>query len=389
MLKQGDRSADLRDPIELRQSQIRGVTSRGLEKFYTKKFDLSGIPPYQPAREVTRKLRQWGVHYPRLSGLMTVWETEFLRHQPRASFEDNLASSAVAIPGLIAGLADLAPIGRQALWTELKGAETQDVFLGGDGNVPLEITVCTGSYDVSGWTYALAVFVNAANPISRLTLEQLDGIFGAERSGGWKGLAWDPTVARGPEGNLRRWGQLGLTGEWEQAPINVYAYNLSFHFPDEFDKKVLENSQKWNETMVTFANRTGDKPDGTMTVAGEQMIAALDADRFGITYTGIRYRTERTKPVALARGAEGPFVELTLETVQDRSYPLTRDVYYYIPFKPEKGRRSVDPEAAEFLRFLLCREAQEAIQEVDAKYLPLTAEEAARQRTLLDRHILD
>ena len=390
MLKQGDRSpSDLRDSIELRQSQIRGVTSRGRQKFYTKKFDLSGIPPYRPARKVTRKLRQWGVQYPRLSGLMSVWETEFLRYQPRASFDDNLASSAVAIPGLIAGIADLAPMGRQALWTELKGAETQDVFLGGDGTVPLEITVCTGSYDVSGWTYALAVLVNAANPISRLTLEQLDGIFGAERSGGWKGLAWDPTVARGPEGNLRRWGQLGLTGEWADAPINVYAYNLSFHFPDEFDKKVLKNSQKWNETMVTFANRTGDKPDGTMTVAGEQMIAALDADRFGITYTGIRYRTERSKPVALARSAEGPFVGVTLETVQDRSYPLTRDVYYYIPLKPEKGRRRVDPEAAEFLRFLLCREAQEAIQEVDAKYLPLTADEAARQRAVLERHILD
>ena len=270
MLEQGDPSSpELRDPIELRQSQIRGVTGRGRTKFYTKKFDLSGIPTYQPLRPVTKALRQWGVHYPRLSGLMAAWEAEFLRHHPKASFEDNLASSAVALPGLIAGLADLAPIGRQALWSELKGAETQDVFLGGDGTVPLEITVCTGSYDVSGWTYALAVFVNTANPISRLTFDQLDGIFGAQRSGGWKGLAWDPTVARGPEGNLRRWGQLGLTGEWANAPINVYAYNLSFHFPDEFDKKVLKNSQKWNEAMVTFANLTGEKADGTMTVAGE------------------------------------------------------------------------------------------------------------------------
>ena len=390
VLKAGDRSStQLRDPIELRRSQIRGVTGRARTRFYTRKFDLSGIPPYRPVHQVTKKLRQWGMHYPRLSGLMSAWEAEFLRHHSRASFDDRLASSAVAIPGLIGGVADLAPIGRQALWTELKGAETQDVFLGGDGTVPLEITVCTGSFNVSGWTYALAVFVNATNPISRLTFDQLDGIFGAERSGGWKGLAWDPTVARGPEGNLRRWGQLGLGGEWENAPINVYAYNLSFHFPDEFDKKVLMNSQKWNERMVTFANRTGDKADGTMTVAGEQMVAAVDADPFGITYTGILYRTERTKPVALARSSEGPFVELTLETVQDRSYPLTRDIYYYIPFKPQKGRRAVDPEAAEFLRFLLCREAQEAIQEVDGKYLPLTAEEAARQRAILEGHILD
>jgi phosphate transport system substrate-binding protein len=341
-------TTELIDPIELRQSQIRGVTSRGGRKFYTKRFDLSGIPAYEPARPVTKKLRQWGVQYPRLSGLMAAWEAEFLRHHPRASFEDNLASSSVALPGLIAGLADLAPIGRQALWTELKGAETQDVYLGGDGNVHLEITVATGSYNVSGWTYAIAVFVNAANPIFRLTLRHLDGIFGAERSGGWKGLAWDPAVARGPEGNIRRWGQLGLSGEWENAPINVYAYNLSFHFPDEFDKKVLENSQKWNEMMRTFANRTGDKADGTMTVAGEQMIAAVGADPFGITYTGVLYQTDRTKPVALARHAAGPYVKLTLETVQDRTYPLARAIYYYIPFtttspsSPKRaGRRSI------------------------------------------------
>jgi phosphate transport system substrate-binding protein len=377
------------DPQELAQARIRGITARGKKKAYTERFDLSGIPPYRPARPVTKRLRQWGDNYLALSGVMPAWQEEFRRHHPSACFDDNLASSAVAFPGLIAGQADLAPMGRQALWTELKGAERQQAHLGGDGAVPLEITVCTGSYNVSGWTYAFGVFVNAANPISRLTFGQLDGIFGAERAGGWQGLAWDPGVARGPEGNIRTWGQLGLTGGWENAPIGVYGYNLSFHFPDEFDKKVLKNSQKWNESMVTFANRYGDKADGTLTVAGEQMIAAVSADPFGITYTGVLYATDQTKAVALARTPEGPYIEPTLRTVQDRSYPLVRDIYYYLPFRPEPGQLGVDPEAAEFMRFLLCREAQQAIQDVDAKYLPLTAQEAARQRAILDRHVLD
>lgn len=377
------------DPLELGRARVRGITARGRRKFYEEKFDLTGLPPYEPRRIVAGPIRQWGNHYFGLSGLMDVWEEGFKRHHPKASFVDNLASSAVAFPGLISGQADLAPIGREALWTELKGAERQNEHTGREGRVPLDITVCTGSYNVSGWTFAFAVFVNKSNPIEHLTLPQLDGIFGAERNGGWHGLAWDsgPEMARGPEGNIRTWGQLGLTGEWYDKPIHVHAYNLSFHFPDEFDKKVLKNSQKWNESMTTYANVFGLKPDGTMTVAGEQMVAAVDRDPYAITYTGILYQSENTKAVPLAPDAHAPAVPLTLHTVQDRTYPLIRDIYYYMNISAVDGRPTVHQDGAEFVRYLLSREAQEAIQEYDCKYLPLTADEARRQLAKLDSYL--
>ncbi len=370
------------DPVALARARTIGITNRARQRFYTKRFDLSGLPTYEPRVRVRKTIRQWGDNYFELSGLMQVWQEDFRRHHPEATFADNLASSAVAFPGLVAGMADLAPMGRQALWTELKAAERQNARTGGSGVTPLETTVCTGSYNVSGWTFAFAVFVHRDNPIEKLTLEQLDGIFGAERSGGWNGLAWDATVARGPERNIRSWGQLGLAGRWADQPINVYAYNLSFHFPDEFDKKVLKNSQKWNERMATFANIYGEKADGSMTVAGEQMAAAVSRDPYGITYTGILYQTPDIKPVALARTSEAPYVELTLDTVQDRTYPLVRDIYYYLNYREDM---TIDPEAAEFVRYILSREAQEAIQEQDGKYLPLPAEVARAELKKLER----
>jgi phosphate transport system substrate-binding protein len=66
--------------------------------------------------------------------------------------------------------------------------------------------------------------------------------------------------------------------------------------------------------------------------------------------------------------------------VQARRYPLLRDVYYYL--KREKGK-PIDPKAREFLRYVLSREGQAAIER-DGKYLPLTPQAAAEQLKKLD-----
>jgi phosphate transport system substrate-binding protein len=230
------------------------------------------------------------------------------------------------------------------------------------------------------------VFVNKDNPISQLTLEQLDGIFAAERDGGWNGNAWDSTAARGPDKNIRTWGQLGLKGEWADKPIHVYAYNLNYHFPRDFAEKVMKGSDKWNEQMKEYSNKTrtgiaaDDKDFGTLQGAAEQMTAELSKDKYGITYTGVLYRNAGVKPVALANASGSPFVAPTLESVQDRSYPLTREVYYYAN---RPAGKTIDPLVREYLRFVLSREGQEAVQR-DGKYLPLTAAIAHEQVRKLD-----
>jgi phosphate transport system substrate-binding protein len=366
------------DAATLSRARAVGTKTRAQKKYYTKEFDLSGLPEYKPEQQVSGTIRQWGNNYIKDSPLVEVWETGFRKHHPDIKFKDNLSSSAVAFPGPIAGVADLAPMGRQALWDELKGFEREGAEGGAEGssNVDVvEIVMATGSFDVRGWTFALGVFVNKDNPINQLTLEQLDCIFGAQREGGWDGLEWKTSLARDPEKNIRTWGQLGLTGEWADKPIRVYGYNFKYHFTDEIDKKVLKGSGKWNETLRMYSNVAGQKKDGSLTGAGELMMNDLSKDKYGIAYTGIAFITPQTKAVALAAKAGGPYVELTLDNVQARKFPLTRDVYYYL--KREKGK-PIDPKAKEFLRYVLSREGQDAVQK-DGKYLPLTAEAAAEQ----------
>ena len=87
------------------------------------------------------------------------------------------------------------------------------------------------------------------------------------------------------------------------------------------------------------------------------------------------------KTVPLARTAAGPFVMPSLESVQDRSYPLAREVYFYANRAP--GQK-LDPLVAEYLRFIVSREGQEAVM-ADGKYLPLTPELARRQLEEIER----
>jgi phosphate transport system substrate-binding protein len=69
-----------------------------------------------------------------------------------------------------------------------------------------------------------------------------------------------------------------------------------------------------------------------------------------------------------------------MDNVQNRTYPLLLEVYYYLDRKPGQP---VDPKLKEFLRYALSRDGQEAIER-DGKYLPLTAEAVREQLKKLE-----
>lgn len=366
------------ESLSLQKARAEALKTKGWKQAYPKRFDLSGLPEYKPTKRMSGTIRQWGSNYLADSPLEGYFEEAFRKYHPGVKFENNLSSTFIAMAGLYTKQADLAPMGRRPTWDELQSY--QRVF----GTLPVEIVMATGSYDVSGWSFALVPFVHKDNPLTRLTVEQLDGIFGAQRDGGWHGNNWDPSGARGPEKNIRTWGQLGLTGEWADKPINVHAYNLNFHFPRAFAEVVFKGGYKWNETLKEYSNRVredGSSDFGRLWNAGDQMMDALGNDRYGITYTAMLYRDKpNVKTVPLAWTAAGPYIYPTLDTVQNRTYPLAREVYFYTNRKP--GGK-VDPLIAEYLRFVVSRQGQELVQK-DGKYLPLTAEIAREQLRKLE-----
>jgi phosphate transport system substrate-binding protein len=349
-----------RDGLDVQQGRAERIGARGAKQYYTKRWNLDDLPSYKPGQKVSGVLRIWGSGYFAQGKLRDYWEAEFRKYQPDMTFEYQLKAPALGIPALCTGQADLAP-SRHITWDET--LMFQRVY----ERDPVEITFVTGSLNVPGWNYAIGIFVNDANPIAKLTIKQLDGIFGAERDGGYDGTTWNPEIARGPDKNIRTWGQAGLSGEWSNKPIHVYGDNLRYHIPRTFERLVFQGGDKWNESLHEYANFKNT--DGTNTLEAQQVLNAVAKDPMGIGYSTVAYPTPHTKVLAVAAKDGGPYIELNLENVRNRTYPLADEVYFYFDHPAGKP---VDPKVKEFVRYVLSREGQDAVQR-DAKYLPLTA----------------
>ncbi len=323
------------------------------------------LPEYQPGAKVSGVIRSWGS--PQMAGMLREWQEGFRRYQPEIQFTENLKGTGMAIAGLSEWTADLALMGRQIYTFEYYGVYRRSLLL------PVEIEVATGSVDVPGKSCAVAVFVHKDNPLQQLTLEQLDGIYGAQRDGGWQGMKWERAVARGSEKNIRTWGQLGVKGEWADRPIHLYGppglYPGGYSF---FQRKVLGGADTWAEGLMEFADR-------------QVMMEALSKDPYGIAYTGLCYQTPQTKVLALAENAAGPFLVPTRENVASRAYPLSRPVYiYFSPDTPGGEPAAPDPKVREFLRYILSRQGQEDVARAGG-YQPLTPALVREQLKLLDQ----
>ena len=362
-----------RDGLEVQKSRAVTLAQHAHKVYYDAKlWDLSDLPAYVPQQKVSGTIRFWGNNYLLDSGLGQDWETEFRRFHPEAKFDlTNLKSALIATAGLVSGLADVSA-NRHITYAEVESFERMFNYS------PFGVTMSTGAYDVNGWMAAFCIVVHRDNPLAQLSVKQLDGIFGTARDGGWDGTTWHPEAARSEKENLRTWGQLGLTGEWADKPIHVYGLNLRYNNCDQFEREVFQGGDKWNEALREYANYV--KPDGTLAISAQQLMNDVSKDRYAIGWTGIQNLTPTTKALAVAPRGGGPAVPLTIQTVRDRSYPLSLDIFLYLNRQPGKP---LDPKLKEFLRFVLSREGQAAIAR-DGKYLPLTAALVQRELKKLD-----
>lgn len=319
--------------------------------------DLAAFPAYVPGAAVTGTITSWGHVF--MKPVMRRWEEGFRRYHPGVRFSDNLVSSAAATGALFTRTADLGLVGREIRPMEVAG------YARVMGCKPFGVQVMTGAYANADKSVALGVFVHRSNPLSRLTFAQLDAIFGAEH-------------LRGQPGNIRAWGQLGLRGEWRDRPIQIYQGLLDAAPAFYFSKEVMKGSLLWNERTRLFDDL--DLPGGKTRTAGQQIVDALAADRFGIALAGVGTVNAEVKLLGLARTGSGPWVAPSLVTIGDRSYPLARSVWIYLNRAPGAA---LEPKVREFLRYILSREGQQDVAD-EGEYLPLTPALAQEQRSRLD-----
>lgn len=343
---------------------------------YTRRFDLSGLPNYTPRSHLHGILRVCGNNYIGDSPLGAWWKAAFEKYQPGVKVVYRLRTAANAIACLYEDRGDIGITHQPSFYDDLANLRLKGYLASG-------ISVLTGSYNVIGWQNSLAIIVNAKNPITGITMQQLDDIFGSQRSGGWVRATWHPEFARGPKDNIRHWGQMGLTGEWAHQPVHTYGFSLRYATAIEFSNKLLKGSDKWNCNLLAFGNYR--RANGTTYLESDQIVDHVAQDPDGIGYIRNHEDLPKTiKVLPVAKRVAGPYVPLTLETEQNRSYPLWGQQDFWVEVKPG---RPLDPKIVEFIRFVLSRQGQELVER-DGKYLPLTAkidEEQMHRLQLLEQ----
>jgi len=198
---------------------------------------------------------------------------------------------------------------------------------------------------------AVGIYVHRDNPLQHLTLDQVDAIFSTTRH-------------RGAPVGITRWGQLGLTGEWAQAPIRLYGRGVKSGTRAFVNEHALRGGE--------FRSDVHEEPGAA------SVILATSRDPFGIGYSGIGLQasTVRALPLAETEGMEP--VAPDLRGVMEGRYPLHRFLYLYINKPPTAA---LPPAAREFLAFVNSREGQEAV--IKGGAYPLPPKDVERSLALL------
>lgn len=281
-----------------------------------------GIGPYTKTSGVAGNLSAVGSDT--LINLMTLWAEGYRKLYPNVRIQIEGKGSSTAPPALISGTAQLGPMSRAMKNKEL------DAFEKKFGYKPTRIRVAVD---------ALAVYVNKDNPLTRLTLKQVDAAFSKTRR-------------CGDDAEILIWGDLGLDGPWSQRRISLYGRNSASGTYGYF-KKIALCKGDYRDTVK-------EQPGSASVVQG------VTEDLYAIGYSGIGYKTSGVKTLALAKDEGGPFAGTSAAEVYSGSYPLARYLYLYINKTPNQPP---DALVGEFLRYVISREGQEVV--VKGGYLPI------------------
>ena len=288
-----------------------------------------------------------------MDNLMKLWIAGFHKQQPQVVIDMQSKASMSVPAALAAGEAQLAPLSREMNPSEV------EAFRARHGYAPTEIAVALGSYRTPTRTVALTFYVNDANPIVKLDLDQLDAV-------------WCTTLRRGGKRQITEWGQLGLTGDWSHRPIDLVGVLPPDGVPNFITRRICNGGLLRNGI---YGEKNGE-PTSVLT----RIVQDVAKDPNGIGYAGFHNRQPGTHPILIADSAAGPFYEGTFDEVRSAVYPLTRFVYVYLDRPPDKP---LDPPVRKFLNYILSLEGQRKVEE-EGIFMPLPARIAAQQRAKLE-----
>ena len=291
------------------------------------------IPTYTKTTGVSGNLSSVGSDT--LANLMTLWAEAYKKEYPNVNIQIQAAGSSTAPPALTEGTANLGPMSRKMKDVELQAFEQKY------GYKPTAIPVAVD---------ALAVFVHKDNPIKGLTMAQVDAIFSSTRLCGAKADA-------------KTWGDIGVTGDLANKPIQLFGRNSVSGTYGYFKEEALCKGD--------FKPNVNEQPGSA------SVVQSISSSLNGIGYSGIGYKTASVKTVPLAKKEGGAFVEDNEANALNGSYPLSRFLYVYVNKAPNKPLAPLD---AEFIKLVLSQAGQQVV--VKDGYIPLPAKVV--EKTLAD-----
>jgi phosphate transport system substrate-binding protein len=311
------------------------------------------LPAYQPRRDIKISGTFKGAASDVLVVLAQKWMEKFKTYYPdvQLSISPPYAGSLGAIE-LVKGDLDFVFVSRELKPDDISKFKTKF------GYAPLSVPISGGSYRHFGALDTVAFFVNKDNPIEQLTFKQLDQMYSS-------------THARGGAA-ITKWGDLGLTGEWADKPINLVGIRPWNGFEEFVRQRVLSADGKRGEW------RDGIKFEKVVF----PMAKDIAADRYSIGYSGMAYTDAPVKLVPLVEKEGDAPQAPTYDNVALATSPLSRLIYFNTNKAPDKP---LNPALEEFLKFVLSREGQQVVLD-HARYVPLRASQAATARAQLGEH---
>jgi phosphate transport system substrate-binding protein len=178
---------------------------------------------------------------------------------------------------------------------------------------------------------AIAVIVNPHNPIQQLTLQQISLIY---------------------QGKINNWRELG----GDDRPIVRLSRETNSGTHVYFLETVIRLGNSKDKSLFS--------PDTLLLPSSEGIITEVSANPNAIGYDGLGYITPAVKTIAIASKPGGEGVMPSVETVNNKKYPISRDLYMYTPGQPSG-------EVKKYLDWIHSSVAQKVV--VDLGFVPIAS----------------
>ena len=209
---------------------------------------------------------------------------EFMKEYPYVFVAITGGGSGVGVASLINKTCDIATMSREIKPKEIEMANKKGVF-------PKEYVV---AFD------GVAVIVNNSNPVTQLTIEDLHKIF---------------------TGKASNWKEFG----GNDLPIVTLSREVSSGTYSYFKDEIIKLGDK--DSTQEFSSQT------LLLSSSQAIVEEVSGNEDAIGYLGMGYANSRTK--SLAVGKNGSPSLPTPENVINKTYPLSRPLYFFTDGEPD------------------------------------------------------